>query len=93
VVEELAQTIANHAAKLAVNDNGFNVFCGHCLRYFDVSVVAVVNSYGETLLTFKCRFDSLAQATISNRQNNKPFGEVLNMDFRSDNRRTVDHER
>jgi hypothetical protein len=92
-VEELAQTIAEYAAKLVVNDNGLYVFCGHCLGYFDVSVVAVINSHGETLMTFKCRLGSCAQAVISPRQNNKPFGEVLNMDTRSDNRHAVDHER
>jgi hypothetical protein len=68
VVEELAQTIADRVAKLAVNDNGLHVFRGHCLEYFDVSVVAVINSHGETLLTLKCEFNRLAQATIANRK-------------------------
>lgn len=73
-VEKLAQTIADHAAKLAVNDNGFHVFCGHCLRYFEISVVAVINSHGGILLTLKCAFDQLAQATNSNRKKNNPSG-------------------
>ena len=68
MVEELAQNIADHAGKLTVNDNGPRDFNGHCLRYFDVSVVAVINIHGEGLLTFKYEFNQLAQATNSNRQ-------------------------
>ena len=64
MVEESTQ---NHAGKLAGNDNGLRDFNGHCLRYFDVSVVAVINSHGETLLILKCEFNQLAQATNSNR--------------------------
>ena len=68
MVEELAQNIADHAGKRTVNDNGLRDFNGHCLRYFDVSVVAVINSHGESLLILKCEFNQLAQATNSNRQ-------------------------
>tara|TARA_B100000749_G_scaffold34234_1_gene23701 strand:- start:318 stop:566 length:249 start_codon:yes stop_codon:yes gene_type:complete len=68
VVEELAQNIADHVGKLIVNDNGLRDFNGHCPIYFDVSVVDVINSHGESLLTLKCEFDQLAQATNSNRQ-------------------------
>ena len=63
-VEELAQTIAEYAAKLVVNDNGLYVFCGHCLGYFDVSVVAVINSHGETFMCSSRDFAPAKQQTF-----------------------------
>ena len=50
-VSLLTQTIANHAGKRAVTNNGLRFFYDHCIIYSEFTVCTMINSHSETLLS------------------------------------------